>query len=406
MATLFQRISLGVAALILLVAVVVSAVVVARSIAALNEAFESVERPAEVSRSLVSLRLALSDAESAQRGFLLTGERLYLEPYEGTRRQADSLLTRIDSLVQINPVQVARMPALRVVVRQRQDVMDQTLALDAAGRHDAALALVGTDRGVRLMNQIRMQTDAMLIEAGRMRILWTGRVATARRRALWATAATNGLLLVLGIAGALLLRRLLRTRERFTEGLARTNGQLSQAVAERETALVHVQSMQAQVVQQEKLAGLGRLTAGVAHELKNPLNFVNNFAALAEELAIEAQAAADAGQTDEARTLLSDLRLNTSKVAEHGRRADEIVQTMLVHARGVSGEREPVDLADVLRTAAVQAAGPDDPRARRDHREHRGARRRPPRRHPERTRADAAEPRRERRAGRPRARRL
>ncbi len=363
MATLFQRISLGVAALVLLVAVVVSAVVVARSIAALDEAFASVERPAEVSRTLVRLRLALADAESAQRGYLLTGERPYLEPYEGTRRQADSLLTRLDSLVQVNPVQVARMPALRVAIREKQDEMDETLSLDAAGRRDAALGIIETGRGARLMETIRTQTTDMLTEARRMRTVWSAEVRTARRRALGATAVTNGLLLVLGIAGALMLRRLLRTRERFTEGLTRTNGQLSQAVAEREAALVHVQSMQAQVVQQEKLAGLGRLTAGVAHELKNPLNFVNNFAALAEELASEAQVAVDAGQTDEARALLADLRLNTAKVAEHGRRADEIVQTMLVHARGVSGEREPVDLADVLRTAAVQAAGPDDPRA-------------------------------------------
>ena len=359
MATLFQRISLGAAAVVLLVAVVASAVVVARSIAALDDAFASVERPSEVSRTLIRLRLSVSDAESAQRGFLLTGERSYLAPYEGTRREADSLMTHLDSLFQGNPAQTARMPALRAAVGEKKDEMDETLTLDAAGRRDAMFALIRTDRGARLMAAIRAQTDAMLAESRRTRLLWAGRVDVARRNALWATALTNGLLLVLGFAGALMLRRLLRTRERFTDGLARTNAQLSQAVAEREAALVHVQAMQAQVVQQEKLAGLGRLTAGVAHELKNPLNFVNNFAALADELAGEVQDAAEAGRTDEARALIADLRLNTAKVAEHGQRADAIVQTMLIHARGVSGTREPVDLADVLRTAATQATGPD-----------------------------------------------
>ena len=178
--------------------------------------------------------------------------------------------------------------------------------------------------------------------------------------ALWATALTNLVLFGLIAASALALRRLLLARDRAVETLRASNVHLAQAVAEREAALVHVQSMQAQLVQQEKLAGLGRLTAGVAHELKNPLNFVNNFALLAGELADEAQAAFEAGQPDEARALLPDLRLNVLKVSEHGQRADEIVRTMLVHARGVSGEREPVDLADVLATAAAQAAGPVD----------------------------------------------
>ena len=359
-ATLLQRISLGVGALVLLAAVVASALAVASSISSLNDSFERVERPAEVSRTLLRLSLSVVDAETAQRGFLVTGEAGYLVPYQGVRPQTDSLLTRLDTLVSWNPLQVRRMGPLRSAIGAKLDEMDEVLRLDASGDRTAALALVRTAQGARLMTATRDQIGAMLTEAQRMRRLQAARVVVARRRALGATLLTNGILAVLLLAGGLLLRRLLRARERSAEALLRHNAQLTQAVAEREAALVHVQSMQAQMVQQEKLAGLGRLTAGVAHELKNPLNFVNNFAALAGELAAETQVALDAGHLDEARALLPDLRLNAAKTAEHGARASDIVQAMLIHARGVSGEREPADLASILETSATQALGPAD----------------------------------------------
>ena len=360
MATLLQQISLGVGAAVLLLAVVVSAVVVAGSIETLGESFEQTEEPAAFQRTLLRLRVAVGDAETAQRGFLLTGEPSYLAPYAGVRPTTDSLLAVLDSLARGRPSQQAPLTGLRATVAAKIDEMDAVLALERAGRRDAAVARVRTERGARLMTDIRTRSTAMLAEARRTRLQWAARAAVARQRALVATAVTNAVLLVLIAAAGLLLRQMLRTRDRGAARLTLSNTQLSQAVAEREAALVHVHAMQGQLVQQEKLAGLGRLTAGVAHELKNPLNFVNNFAALADELAGEAQAAFDAERPDEARALLPDLRLNVTKIGEHGRRADEIVRTMLVHARGVSGEREPVDLARVLQTAAAQATGPAD----------------------------------------------
>ncbi len=358
MATLLQRISLGVGAFVLLVAVATSAVLVSSSIAALDDSFARVERPADVSRTLLRLNVAIVDAETAQRGYLLTGEMGYLVPYRGVGATADSLLARLDTLVAPNPVQVGRMPALRRAVQAKQDEMEAVLRLDAAGDRAAALGLVRTAEGAEQMTAVRDQIGAMLVEARRMRTVWSARVATARRRALGATLVTNAILAVLLIAGGLMLRRLLRSRDRFTEGLTRSNAQLAQAVAEREAALVHVQAMQAQVVQQEKLAGLGRLTAGVAHELKNPLNFINNFAELAAEMTDEAIADFDAGRPADARAALPDVRDNVGRVQDHGRRADEIVRTMLVHARGVSGERTPVRIQDVIETAVEQAVGP------------------------------------------------
>jgi signal transduction histidine kinase len=122
-----------------------------------------------------------------------------------------------------------------------------------------------------------------------------------------------------------------------------------------ERVLVRERAMQEQLVQQEKLASLGQLTAGIAHEIKNPLNFVNNFAALTRELAVEVReaiaedpdrpAGAVVAELGEA---LDDLVLNTEKIAEHGRRADGIVKSMLAHSRAKPGERQPVDLNRLL----------------------------------------------------------
>jgi signal transduction histidine kinase len=122
-----------------------------------------------------------------------------------------------------------------------------------------------------------------------------------------------------------------------------------------ERVLVRERAMQEQLVQQEKLASLGQLTAGIAHEIKNPLNFVNNFAALSKELAAEvrdellADPERPAGAVVEALgEALDDLVLNTEKIAEHGQRADGIVRSMLAHSRARPGERRPADLNKLL----------------------------------------------------------
>jgi two-component system NtrC family sensor kinase len=110
---------------------------------------------------------------------------------------------------------------------------------------------------------------------------------------------------------------------------------------------------QDRLVQTEKLASLGQLTAGIAHEIKNPLNFVNNFSAVSVELIDELRAAlADANLDNKLRTEISEisdmLQGNLAKIVQHGKRADSIVKNMLLHSRQGSGEHRPVDINAVV----------------------------------------------------------
>ncbi|TGD97336.1 GAF domain-containing protein [Methylobacterium nonmethylotrophicum] len=118
---------------------------------------------------------------------------------------------------------------------------------------------------------------------------------------------------------------------------------------ELQASLDDLRAAQDRLVQSEKLASLGQLTAGIAHEIKNPLNFVNNFAALSAELIDElnevlAPASLEAPIRDEVDELTGLLRGNLEKVVQHGKRADSIVRNMLLHSREGSGERRPADV--------------------------------------------------------------
>jgi signal transduction histidine kinase len=122
---------------------------------------------------------------------------------------------------------------------------------------------------------------------------------------------------------------------------------LEAARREAEAALEHLRAAQAQLVQAEKMASLGEMTAGIAHEIKNPLNFINNFAELNAELADELfdELADDPDiRLADVRDVLDDLKRNAEKINEHGKRADSIVRAMMQHARGGAGTRERVDI--------------------------------------------------------------
>jgi two-component system NtrC family sensor kinase len=125
-----------------------------------------------------------------------------------------------------------------------------------------------------------------------------------------------------------------------------------------EAAYRDLKAAQASLIQAEKMASLGQLTAGIAHEIKNPLNFVNNFAGLSVELLDELKETAAPGfavlgedERAEVDETIAMLIGNLEKIAEHGRRADGIVKSMLEHSRGTSGERRSVDLNSLIEEA-------------------------------------------------------
>ena len=118
---------------------------------------------------------------------------------------------------------------------------------------------------------------------------------------------------------------------------------VSERTLELEKSLDNLKKAQAKLIQSEKLASLGELTAGIAHEIQNPLNFVNNFSEVSDELLHELQEEIEKGRFKEAQEIAQDLQINLSKIANHGKRADDIVKGMLQHSRG-SGHPESTDI--------------------------------------------------------------
>jgi signal transduction histidine kinase len=145
---------------------------------------------------------------------------------------------------------------------------------------------------------------------------------------------------------------------RTSEQLGELYRELREARDASETAYRDLQAAQSNLVQAQKMAALGQLTAGIAHEIKNPLNFVNNFASLSVELLDELRETTGPvvaalgndkrAEVDETMVMLTG---NLEKIAEHGKRADNIVKSMLEHSRGVSGERREVDLNGLVEEA-------------------------------------------------------
>jgi len=136
---------------------------------------------------------------------------------------------------------------------------------------------------------------------------------------------------------AILLEETIEELEHKRKAIEETNTALQKSLEELKAA-------QAQLIQSEKMASLGELTAGIAHEIQNPLNFVNNFSEVSKELLDEMKEELATGNQQQAIELVEDVIQNLEKIAHHGKRADAIVKGMLQHSRSSSAVKEPTDI--------------------------------------------------------------
>jgi four helix bundle protein len=155
----------------------------------------------------------------------------------------------------------------------------------------------------------------------------------------------NQRLWIFSISGALISAIILAIiLFRNAQSRKKANTILNRQKDETERTLNQLKETQNQLIHSEKMASLGELTAGIAHEIKNPLNFVNNFSELNTELLDEMVEEIQQGDQEEAFAIVDNLKQNLQKIIEHGRRADGIVKGMLLHSRGSTGDKEPTDI--------------------------------------------------------------
>ncbi len=156
----------------------------------------------------------------------------------------------------------------------------------------------------------------------------------------------TSLLLAVGVflLIALLLWRTNRQQRQANRILNEKNLQIETQRNTLGKTLDELKSTQSQLIQSEKMASLGELTAGVAHEIQNPLNFVNNFSEVNKELLVEMKDEINKGNIDEVQAIANDIIDNEQKILHHGKRADAIVKGMLQHSRVSSGQKEPTDI--------------------------------------------------------------
>ncbi|WP_283773931.1 ATP-binding protein [Aquiflexum sp. TKW24L] len=184
----------------------------------------------------------------------------------------------------------------------------------------------------------------LLSEAARLRELEKQQIETQSKIRTYGFLAALAFLSIIG----LILYSNNRQKQKANALLQRQKDEINDQRQQLQVSLENLKSTQAQLIQSEKMASLGELTAGIAHEIQNPLNFVNNFSEVSAELVDEIQdirrKTQDKATSSEEDEILEDIKQNLEKINHHGKRADAIVKGMLEHSRAGKGEKAPTDL--------------------------------------------------------------
>jgi len=188
--------------------------------------------------------------------------------------------------------------------------------------------------------KVRQMQNLSFNEQLRQQEIETEREQFRNKLKMYALLAALFVFLIIGF----LLWRNNRHKQKAYALLQKQKQEIDTQKAKAEQSLQELKSTQSRLIQSEKMASLGELTAGIAHEIQNPLNFVNNFSEVNTELIDELEQEAGKGNLDEVKAIAKDIKENEEKINHHGKRADAIVKGMLQHSRTSSGQKELTDL--------------------------------------------------------------